>query len=336
MTTMLARDELVQILRDIASARVAVVGDFALDVYWFVDSSHQERSAETGLEIRAVRKQTISPGGAANIAANLASLRCRKVDAYGVVGNDIWADELLRQLNSAGVNCTALLVQPESWSTNVYVKPHFDGVESNRLDLGPFNELSRDTGLRLLSRLADRLDHYDVIILNQQIPSGLHTLRFRAGVKAIMTSHPGSKFIVDSRDFVTEYPGAIVKINEREVLRLLSDEGSRQRPDALQSAVKMLFAKTGKPVVVTLGSRGSLVYDGSQVAVCPAEQIDKPIDTVGAGDTVLAAVAAVLSTGRDLVTAAAFGNLAAAVTIQKLGCTGTASPHEILAFIPAD
>jgi bifunctional ADP-heptose synthase (sugar kinase/adenylyltransferase) len=63
----------------------------------------------------------------------------------------------------------------------------------------------------------------------------------------------------------------------------------------------------------------------------PAPPVDQPIDIVGAGDSAMAAIGAALASGAHPLEAAQLGNLAAAVTIRKLGTTGTASAAEILA-----
>ena len=68
--------------------------------------------------------------------------------------------------------------------------------------------------------------------------------------------------------------------------------------------------------------------DASQTLV-PAVKIDGPIDPVGAGDSVSAALVCAVATGAPLVDAAAFANLVASVTIRQIGTTGTATPEQI-------
>ena len=80
---------------------------------------------------------------------------------------------------------------------------------------------------------------------------------------------------------------------------------------------------------VTCGRDGLLVADESGVHAVAGVDVSAPVDPVGAGDTVVAALAGVLGCGGDAITAARLANLAAAVTVQKLGTTGTATPGEI-------
>ena len=65
------------------------------------------------------------------------------------------------------------------------------------------------------------------------------------------------------------------------------------------------------------------------VEVVPGVDVPAPVDPVGAGDTVTATLAAVLGSGGDCLVAARLANIAAAVTVAKVGVTGTASPTEI-------
>ena len=92
-----------------------------------------------------------------------------------------------------------------------------------------------------------------------------------------------------------------------------------------------LFVQTRKPVFVTRGENGLLVADSDGLHHIPGIQMTKKIDPVGAGDTVISALATCLGAGIDPVDAADIANIAAAVTIQKLFQTGTASREEIRA-----
>src|SRR5690606_15925408 len=88
----------------------------------------------------------------------------------------------------------------------------------------------------------------------------------------------------------------------------------------------------GKPIFVTCGDRGVVTFDPEGFHVVPGIQINGKVDTVGAGDTFLSAIALCLAAGFSPSEAAQFANFSAAVTIQKLFTTGTASGSEILAI----
>lgn len=101
-------DEVDDLLRAIRPLRVAVIGDFCLDVYLALDPAAAERSVETGLPTRPVAEQRYSLGGAGNVAANLRALGCREVRAYGVIGADPYGAEMARILRGAGIDADDL------------------------------------------------------------------------------------------------------------------------------------------------------------------------------------------------------------------------------------
>ena len=75
-----------KILDKAKTARIAVVGDFCLDVYWFLNESASEKSLETGLPTWPIDEQNFSLGGAGNVVANIQSLGCENIQAYGIIG----------------------------------------------------------------------------------------------------------------------------------------------------------------------------------------------------------------------------------------------------------
>ena len=142
-------------------------------------------------------------------------------------------------------------------------------------------------------------------------------------------------FLTDSRAFSDSYDGAMRKINDREALRLGGREWEGDEPVPLEDAERAaadLAARWKTTLFLTRGSRGILVREGAAMHAVPGLQILGRIDTVGAGDSALAGIAAALAAGRGALEAAELGNFVAGVTVQKLFTTGTASPAEVLAI----
>ena len=333
--TPLTESRLRRILDRITRTRVLVLGDFCLDIYWFVDSSRSETSLETGLMTNPVCKQRYSLGGAGNVVNNLMDAGCRDVRALGVIGDDPWGREMLRLLRQIGVKTEDLLVQKERWATLAYSKPHIQESGEHRFDFGNFNELSSQTARTLLERCRPGFRKRMRSLVNQQVRQGIHTQTFRDGVVGLIREFPEKIFIVDSRHFSESYSGAFLKINDQEATRLCgtvrAPEAQVVREQAL-SAAGELFARFGKPVFVTRGRRGIIVMDDRGLCEIPGIQVMGRVDTVGAGDSALAGIGLALAAGSDTVEAAQLGNLIAGVTIRKLNQTGTASPGEILAL----
>jgi rfaE bifunctional protein kinase chain/domain len=327
------QEQLQKILNDICSVKIAIIGDFCLDAYWFIDEAMSEISIETNQATRPVAKQRYSPGGAGNVTNNLSAMGIKDIRAFGVVGTDPFGAEMVRIMKVAGIQTDNLLIQEETWSTHTYAKPYIDDIELNRVDFGNYNNLSKETADRLIDNLIREITEVDIVIINQQVPSGIHTEYFKKRLVEVILQFPQKTFIVDSRNFNDFYRGSVRKMNDKEAVRLC---GLSKKPDEvvlyseIMSAAKELFKRYQKPLFITRGSRGSLTIDGTGISEIPGLMILAKVDTVGAGDSYLAGAASALAAGYNMVEAAHFGTFVAGVTIQKLFQTGTATPEEIL------
>ncbi len=322
-----------KILKSIENVKIAIVGDFCLDAYWFIDESKSEISVETGLPTRPVSRQVYSPGGAGNVANNLAEMKVKEVVAFGVIGNDPFGVEIVKILKEKNINTQNLIVQDEQWSTHVYIKPYSGEKELNRIDFGNLNELSLNTADELIHRLVNSMNDIDLIILNQQVLSGINTEYFRHKLTEVIKEFPDKIFIADSRSYSDSYHGAFRKMNDTEAFRLCGYNKQNEEPIAIsevKSVAKTLYRKYCKPVFITCGSKGSVVIDETNIYEIPGLMILSKTDTVGAGDSYLAGVAASLAAGYSVDLAAELGTFVSGVTIQKLFQTGTATPGEIL------
>jgi rfaE bifunctional protein kinase chain/domain len=321
-----------EVLEKIRRVRIAIIGDFCLDAYWFVDESASEISIETGEPTRPVSGQKYSLGGAGNVANNLAAMEVKDIKVFGVIGNDPFGNEMISVMRKAGINSENLLVQSENWSTHVYIKPYISDKELSRIDFGNFNRLSEAIAGRLLEQLEVQLPDTHIVIINQQVPSGIHTDYFRSKLIDLIGRFPDTLFITDSRNYSDIFRGSLRKMNNIEAARLC---GISKEPDdtvadkEIHEIAKKLYERYRKPLFITRGRRGSLTVDEKGLSEIPGLMIIRRVDTVGAGDSYLAGAAATLAAGYDPVTAATIGSFVAGVTVQKLFQTGTATPSEI-------
>ena len=122
--------------------------------------------------------------------------------------------------------------------------------------------------------------------------------------------------------------------NDREALEQFGlYDGQMIASEVLHHCGVELARRTGRVVFITRGKLGQLVFDPTKhEAICiPAVPMEGEIDICGAGDATSAALVSSLCVGATPEEAAMIGNLAASVTIRKIGQTGTASPAEVLA-----
>ena len=321
-----------EVLEKIRSVKIAVVGDYCLDAYWFVDESKSEISIETGKPTEPVRRQKYSLGGAGNVANNLAALEIKEINAFGVIGKDPFGAEMISIMNQTGINTKNMLIQDKEWATHVYIKPHVGENEQNRIDFGNFNYLSEETAGRLIQNLEKEIIETDLVIINQQVLSGIHSDYFRQKLVDIIDLFPEKIFIADSRNYTDVYRGAYRKMNDTEAARLCEiykGQGEIVSYQEVIYAAEQLYERYRKPLFITRGNMGSVVTDDKGISEIGGMMIISRTDTVGAGDSYLAGAAAALAAGYSLETAGEIGTYTAGVTVQKLFQTGTASPEEI-------
>lgn len=327
------RELLRKVIHDIKSVKIAIIGDFCLDAYWFIDETLSEISLETGRPTTPVKEQQYSLGGASNVANNITAMGVKDVRAFGVMGPDPFGREMVKIMHENAIDTRNLIVQEKNWLTHVFTKPHIEDTEQSRIDFGNYNTLTKETADKLIGLLKTELPEVDIVIINQQVISGIHTEYFREQLLQLIKLYPDKKFIVDSRRYNMYYDGAIRKMNNYEAMELVGKQKDVDESVSYSEVVKaaeILYEKFGKPLFITCGERGSLVIDENGVAKIEGLLILSEVDAVGAGDSYLAGAAAALAAGYDMKTAGRIGSYVAGVTVQKLFQTGTASPEEIL------
>lgn len=318
-----------EILKRISDIHVLVVGDFFLDQYWMVDQTLQEISLETGLAAHQVIDVRLSPGAAGTVANNLAALGVGQVEAIGVIGDDGSGVELLKGLERRGVCTEGLVVAPDR-RTPVYTKPLTDDTkaEMERFDIKNRTPLPPTLEDPFLERLRSALNTaHGAAILDQvqEEECGVITSRVRDEFSKLAQQYPNKIFLADSRERIFRFKHVLIKPNHKEASEALSIPCS-ERAKLLRRLAEISQA----PAFMTSGSEGISLFDGKDICHFPALPVSDPIDIVGAGDSVSAAIVSALSAGADLREAAQLANLVASVTIRKLGTTGTASPVEVL------
>ncbi|MDC7228418.1 MAG: PfkB family carbohydrate kinase [Spirochaetales bacterium] len=330
--------ELNRTIESCKNAKVAVIGDLCLDMYYFLSDEKTEISVETGLRTRSVSDFAAEAGGAGNVAVNLSTLRAAVVDAYGVIGADPFGHTLKSILTEAGVNCDNVLIQKESWNTHVYHKLYKDGLEEPRCDIGNFNSVKNSTADRLLASLESNIQNYDAVIINEQIKHGYHSRHFQTELCALIKKHENNcLWITDCRHLNDIYDRTIRKLNihEARALYLELNKDGTEIPDNPE-LLSRLHSYWKKPLVITLGEDGAIAIgnEGKMYSVNGVNIIGRT-DTVGAGDAFLSAFALALAAGSDIENAVQIGNFSASVSVTRIFQTGHPTADEIKAAAAA-
>jgi rfaE bifunctional protein kinase chain/domain len=315
---------------------VLIVGDFFLDKYLDLDPSLSEPSLETGLEAYQVTRVRRYPGAAGTVANNLRALDVNVI-ALGVVGEDGEGDDLRRELELIGVEGDGLIRAPGRF-TPTYLKPmlrrgNAPARELNRFDTKNRTPLPVEIETEVITRLNGLFPRVPGIVIADQVSEpncGVITDRMRLALSEMARANSATLVLADSRKRIGEFRDVMLKPNTFEATRAtgLTDPAAAGRE---------LRRRTHRPVIVTHGDQGMYLFELEGEQHIPAIPVAGPIDVVGAGDSAMAGLIAGLCAGGTLAEAALLGNLAASLTIQQLGETGTATRAHILArFEEAD
>jgi rfaE bifunctional protein kinase chain/domain len=312
------------------------VGDFFLDKYLIIDREIREKSLETGLEAHQIVAVYSSPGAAGTVASNLRALGVQ-VSALGVIGEDGHGYELKKGLRNREVNIDSILERGNLF-TPTYTKPiirETDGVEHEieRQDIKNRDPMDPDVETEIINRLNALVPQVDGVILVDQVQEpncGLITDRVRSEIGALAIGYPDVVIAADSRNRIGLFENIIIKPNYREALLAVHPTVPvKVETGDLETVGKAFYKKNQRPVFITIGETGTLVFTETGHVLVPAIAVNGPVDIVGAGDSCMAAIVAALAGGAEPIQAAFLGNLAASITIQQIGTTGTASQIQI-------
>ena len=318
-------------LNRIDHSSIGVLGDLALDIYWYADMRKSELSRETPHYPLPVVREVMSLGAGGNVAANIAALCPGRLAVGGICGDD-WRGEILRKrLQDIGADTSGLIVENGRF-TQAYCKPMRMGIsdvvyEDPRLDFAAVDAPAAETEEAILRWLDDVDGTLDVLCVCDQFKNGVITEKVLARLCRMKTP-----VLVDSRYKIGAYTGCgVLKPNEDECRAALSSLGLPVSEEP-QELARTLAAHTKTDVLLTLGEAGSLFVPAAEdwCIATPAVKCDGPLDICGAGDTSLSAFACCLAAGAAPAEAAQAAALASAVTIRKIGTTGTASREEIM------
>jgi rfaE bifunctional protein kinase chain/domain len=317
--------------------RVVLIGDVALDRYLHIDPALAETSLETGLPVHNVVAVRPQPGAGGNVLANLAALGPKTLMAVGFSGDDGEGLELRRALEGMGVDLRHFLVRPDratfTYTKPIIVRPGRPPEELSRLDIRSRTPTPAALEDDIIAGLRAAVAKTDVVVAMDQVPepaNGVLTRRVKAEVAALARRFPKKVFIADSRTSIGDFADVRIKVNRSELARHF---GAAEEGANLSALAERWSSDLGRQVFVTLGADGVLVADGRRVARIEGIPLEPPIDSCGAGDSVLASIAMALAAGATPAEAAELGNAAGAVTSKRIGTTGTATVTELAAVL---
>lgn len=316
-------DTLLQSLENWRPFRALVVGDLMLDQMLYGDA--ERLSADAPVPILHVRRQEHRPGGAANVCLDLVALR-GEVIAVGVVGDDEAGRRLREALRAAGVSDEGIEVDASRPTTQ---KQNLIGLAQARhpqkmfrVDHESREPLDDEVVHRLLDRVRACLPSVDVVCL-EDYAKGVCDERVCQGV--IRLCREAAKPVLVDPAKLTDYAryrGATAitpNRTEAEHATGLRTHGEGSADHNTLLATRLLHDVNLDAVVLTLDRHGALLLcrGGSPLAVPTVAR--KVYDVTGAGDMMLAALAAARANGIDWPDAVRFANAAAGLEVEVFG-----------------
>ena len=303
------------LLPSLKNLRVLVAGDVMLDRYWHGDAGRI--SPEAPVPVVAVERVEDCPGGAANVALNVASLGAQST-LLGCVGRDAAGTALRRILEAAGVDCD--LVEVDHWATIQKVRVVSRQQQLLRSDFEA--PLPAEAAAALGSKLSAHLPNAAALILSDydkgalQSPAGMVEAAKAAGLAVVVDP----KF----KPFKAYAGASLLKPNQREFNAALGAAGDVH---ALGEQAQSLCKELGVgALVVTAGADGMTVVDGGQVRHLPARPVEV-YDVTGAGDTAAAVLGVAAGLGWPPLDAARLANVAASLVVAKSGTAAVNGPE---------
>ena len=310
----------------VAGRRVVVYGDVMLDEFVWGDVTRI--SPEAPVPVVEVRRETVRLGGAANVLANLVALGARAT-VVGVVGRDRAAEQFDATLAEiGGERADAVLVTDASRPTTLKTRIIAHNQPVVRADRERRTPVDAGTEDQLIGALVAALGEADAFVVSDY-DKGAVTPRVLGEVLP-RAFERGIPVLVDPkiRNFDSYRPATLVTPNHHEALRLTNTEDDTDA--GMAHAARLIRERLGcQSVLITRGEQGMMLLERDAAPVYVATVAREVYDVTGAGDTVIATLAAALAAGASLVEAAALANHAAGIVVGKLG-TATASADELV------
>lgn len=304
-----------QTLPDFKQARVLVIGDIMLDRYWFGETSRI--SPEAPVPVVKVDNQDHRPGGAGNVALNIAALGAQTT-LLGITGQDDAAQRLTQQLSIAGVRHD--FYQVPDIATIIKLRVISRRQQLLRMD---FEEnIAAIDKQGLLENFKQHLAQSNLVILSDYLkgtlsdPQSLIQCARAANIPVIVDPK--------GQDFSIYRHATLLTPNYKEFETVVGP--CRDENEVLAKARRLLKDYEIETLLLTRGEDGMTLIQPNDSLHLPA-YAREVLDVTGAGDTVISTLGAALASGTSLQEAVATANLAASIAISKLGAATVSTPE---------
>ena len=297
-------------------ARLLVIGDVMLDRYWHGEASRV--SPEAPVPVVKVGNREDRPGGAGNVALNMAALGSA-VRLVGIVGNDETGLELLSRLNAAGVYCDFL----QSADKPTITKLRVIGQHQQLIRLDFEQEFEAADIIGLQGKVKSLIGDSQVMVLSDY---GKGALQETANLIELGRSKD-IPIIVDPKGTNFEkYRGATLLTPNLSEFEAVAGYSNNEE-EFVNKGLRLVKDLNLEAILISRGEHGmTLIRPDSPELHLPA-RAQEVFDVTGAGDTVISVLAAAMAAGNGLADSTALANLAAGLVVGKLGTAAISGPE---------
>ncbi|VFP84203.1 Bifunctional protein HldE [Candidatus Erwinia haradaeae] len=304
-------------LPDFTNASVLIIGDVMLDRYWCGTATRM--SPEAPVPVVNVYTVEEHPGGAANVAMNIAALGS-KAYLVGLIGIDDAADILMNILRDRQVQCD--LVATSTHPTIIKLRILSRNQQLIRLDFEKrFEEVNAE---KIYHRMQNLLSQVRVLVLSDYAKGALSRIKDIIS----LARKENISILVDpkGKDFSRYYGATLLTPTLHEFEEVVGKCYSED--DIIARGLALIEKYAFSALLITRSENGmTLLQPGKSPLYLPT-QAKEVFDVTGAGDTVIGVIASALAAGETLAASCFFANIAAGIVVGKIG-TATVSPIEI-------
>lgn len=312
---------------DWKSARILVVGDLMLDRY--IWGAVDRISPEAPVPVVRSMRSTNRPGGAANVAVNIAGMGASAM-LFGFCGEDADGAVLEHALRESGVDPAVILVPDHPTTTKLRVL--CGRQQMLRLDTERTQDYPADAYAALLARVEAALDATDAVILSDYAKGVLAEQVCRRVIEAARKR--GIPVLVDPKQKdLSRYRGATTICPNLSELSLATGIASGDIESLLLAGQKLSGDLGLDYLTATLSEKGIAVLTESSQFIAPA-QARQVFDVSGAGDTVIATLALAAASKLDKHVAAQLANVAAGIVVGKVGTVPITRDELLTSLMP--
>lgn len=332
------KQDIESLIQSFSKLRLVVIGDVMLDR--FIWGNVTRISPEAPVPVVEVNRESVYPGGAANVARNITPFGAT-AELIGLIGADSEGGVLTKTLEESGIGIDHMLVE-KSFSTITKTRVVAQHQQIVRIDREKKQALTDSARALVLNQLRSVIDEIDGIII-EDYGKGLidnklvsEIVEIATAGDLLVTADPNPKNPIDWKGVSTVKPNRSEAFHEAG----MQDHGGHLPPleDSylLQVGSRLLKRWDSQYVLITLGEQGMILFsDGGEPYHIPT-RAREVFDVSGAGDTAIAVFTMALCAGANALTAADLSNRASGVVVGKLGTAEITKEDLLKAVIGGD